>query len=179
MRGIDFAATYVHGLHSPGTSIFNAGLNNATAGTRQANLVGLTNTNTLNQEGAFSNSYGLSASVRPSDRISISGFVSFHDITGFGANDDFEVWSYGLGIALPDFGRQGNVLGIYAGAEPYAINRISGVEDGDTPFHIEGFYKYQVSENISITPGLIWLTAPGQDNSNNAVIGTLRTTFTF
>ncbi len=178
-RGIDFAATYVHGLHSAGTSIFNSGLDRTTTGTRQANLAGLTSANIQNGEGAFSNSYGLSASVRPSDRLSISGFVSFHDVTGFGANDDFEAWSYGLGIALPDFGRPGNVLGIYAGAEPYAINRISGVEDGDTPFHIEGFYKYQVSENISITPGLIWLTAPGQDNSNDAVVGTLRTTFTF
>ncbi|MDJ0676595.1 MAG: iron uptake porin [Calothrix sp. MO_167.B42] len=178
-RGIDFAATYVHGLHSPGTSIFNSGLDGATTGTRQANLAGLTSNDLLNGEGAFSNSYGLSASVRPSDRLSISGFVSFHDVTGFGDSDDFEAWSYGLGIALPDLGKPGNVLGIYAGAEPYAANRISGVEDGDTPFHIEGFYKYQVSENVSITPGLIWLTAPGQDSSNSAVVGTLRTTFTF
>ena len=182
--GIDFAATYVHGLHSPNTSIFNSGfgLNNnadgtpilgsdATVGTLQANVV--------DGQGAVSNSYGLSASVRPSDKLSISGFVSFHDIKGFGAGDDFEAWSYGVGVALPDFGKTGNVLGIYAGAQPYALNRVAGVDDSDIPWHIEGFYKYQVSDNISITPGIVWLTAPGQDSDNDAVIGTLRTTFTF
>ncbi len=49
------------------------------------------------------------------------------------------------------------------------------------PYHIEGFYKYRVSDNISITPGVIWLTNPGQlaNNNESAVIGTLRTTFTF
>ncbi|HEY9638268.1 MAG TPA: carbohydrate porin, partial [Coleofasciculaceae cyanobacterium] len=36
------------------------------------------------------------------------------------------------------------------------------------------------TDNISITPGVIYLIAPGQDADNqDAVIGTLRTTFTF
>ena len=51
---------------------------------------------------------------------------------------------------------------------------------GDVPYQIEGFYKYRVSDNISITPGVIWLTSPGQNSDNDdAIIGTLRTTFTF
>ncbi|MDJ0735964.1 MAG: iron uptake porin [Nostocaceae cyanobacterium] len=178
------AATYVHGLHSPGTSVFNAGFggttdatgtlipgSDAVVGTRQANVVG--------DEGAVSNSYGASVAIRPSDKFSISGFVSFHDIKGFGADDDYEAWSYGAGVALPDFGKKGNVLGIFAGAQPYALNQLAGVEDGDKPWHIEGFYKYQVNDNVSITPGIIYLTAPGQNDDNEAVIGTLRTTFSF
>ncbi|PHM08572.1 carbohydrate porin, partial [Nostoc sp. 'Peltigera malacea cyanobiont' DB3992] len=37
-----------------------------------------------------------------------------------------------------------------------------------------------VSDNISVTPGVIWLTSPGQNSDNDdAIIGTLRTTFTF
>jgi carbohydrate-selective porin OprB len=47
---------------------------------------------------------------------------------------------------------------------------------------VEAFYKYRVNDNISITPGLIWLIHPEQSptNSNDdAVIGTLRTTFVF
>ncbi len=131
-------------------------------------------------DGSSSNSYGISAAFRPSDRLSVSGFVSYHDVTGFGSNDDFEAWSYGVGVALPNFGKEGNVLGIFAGAEPYSLNRVAGVRDGDVPYHIEGFYKYQVSDNISITPGVIWLTAPGQSSDNDdAIIGTLRTTFSF
>ena len=123
-----------------------------------------------------SNSYGVGLALRPSNKLSISGFVSYSDITGFGAGDDDEVWSYGLGLALPDFGKKGNVLGIFAGAQPYL-----GSVDGDKPYHIEGFYKHRVNDNISITPGVIWLTNPGQQDNNgdDAVVGTLRTTFTF
>ncbi len=50
----------------------------------------------------------------------------------------------------------------------------------DIPLHIEAFYRYQVNDNVSITPGIIWLTAPNQDSSNgSAFISTIRTTFEF
>ncbi len=168
------AATYVHGYHGAGSSLFDAGtVNSSVVGTSQANTLSTTN-------GSSSNSYGLSAAFRPSDKFSVSGFVSYHDISGFGSNDDFEAWSYGLGVAFPDLGKKGNVLGIFAGAEPYSRNRFVGVDDGDVPYHFEGFYKYQVSDNISVTPGVIWVTSPGQNSNNDdAIIGTLRTTFTF
>lgn len=168
---LTLAATYVNGYHGGGTALFDAGSASTTSGvvgTSQANFVASGNP-------YASNSFGVEAAFKPSDKLSISGFVLYSDITGFGANDDDEVWSYGAGIALPDFGKKGNVLGIFAGAQPY-----SGRTVGDnTPYHIEGFYKYRVSDNISITPGVIWLTNPGQTNDNDAIIGTLRTTFTF
>ena len=98
---------------------------------------------------------------------------------------DADIWSYGAGIAFPDFGKQGNLLGLFAGVEPtlrglraVGIGRNFGRRDED--WHYEAFYKYQVSDNISITPGVVLLTAPGQSTrNNNAWIGTLRTTFTF
>ncbi|MEH2314964.1 MAG: iron uptake porin [Nostoc sp.] len=173
---LSIAATYVHGYHGAGGNLFDLGGGLASTsrvvGTAQANTL-----STLNP--SSSNSYGLSAAFRPSDKLSISGFISYHDVTGFGANDDFQAWSYGLGVALPDFGKKGNVLGIFAGAEPYAFNR-PGFVGNDIPYHFEGFYKYRVSDNVSITPGVIWLTSPGQNSDNDdAFIGTLRTTFTF
>ncbi|MCF2149938.1 iron uptake porin [Desmonostoc muscorum LEGE 12446] len=173
---IALAATYVHGYNGAGGSLFNSGSTSnpdvVAVGTGQANaLLGA----------GSSNSYGVSAAFRPSDKLSVSGFVSYHDVTGFGVGDDYEAWSYGLGIALPDFGKKGNVLGIFAGAEPYSRNRgLVGAAGNDVPYHFEGFYKYRVSDNISITPGVIWLTSPGQNSANDdAIIGTLRTTFTF
>ncbi|WP_375504791.1 iron uptake porin [uncultured Nostoc sp.] len=174
---VAIAATYVHGYHGAGSiGLFDAGSGlpgtNRIVGTSQANSLSALNASS-------SNSYGVSAAFRPSDKLSISGFVSYHDVTGFGANDDYEAWSYGVGIALPDFGKQGNVLGLFAGAEPYSFNR-PGFAGNDIPYHFEGFYKYRVSDNISITPGVIWLTSPGQNSDNDdAIIGTLRTTFTF
>ncbi|MCC5628962.1 iron uptake porin [Nostoc sphaeroides CHAB 2801] len=176
------AATYVHGYHGAGSiGLFDAGGGLTTGASR---VVGTGQANTLSTLNASSsNSYGVSAAFRPSDKLSISGFVSYHDVTGFGAGDDYEAWSYGVGIALPDFGKQGNVLGIFAGAEPYSFNRTglaANLAGNDIPYHFEGFYKYRVSDNISITPGVIWLTSPGQNSGNDdAIIGTLRTTFTF
>jgi hypothetical protein len=167
---VSLAATYVHGYHGAGSQLFDSGYDTAVVGTRQANT--LTNASS-------SNSYGLSAAFKPSDKLSVSGFISYHDVVGSGRNDDFDAYSYGVGVALPDFGKKGNVLGVFAGAEPYALGQ-GGRGQRETPYHVEGFYKYRVSDNISITPGVIWLTAPGQSSNNDdAFIGTLRTTFTF
>ncbi|MEH2074909.1 MAG: iron uptake porin [Nostoc sp.] len=174
------AATYVHGYSASG-ALFDSGSQGTVGafdvGTGQANFLGNGTTGTLSP--SSSNSYGVSAAFRPSDKLSISGFVSYHDVTGVGAGDDYEAWSYGVGVALPDFGKKGNVLGVFAGAEPYSFNR-PGFVGNDIPYHFEGFYKYRVSDNISVTPGVIWLTSPGQSSANDdAIIGTLRTTFTF
>ncbi|MEB3149539.1 MAG: iron uptake porin [Sphaerospermopsis sp.] len=168
------AATYVHGYHGAGSTFFDAGRDGgAVVGTTLAN-------NLSSPSGSSSNSYGVSAAFKPSQRLSISGFLSYHDITGFAANDDFEAWSYGVGVALPDFGKRGNVLGIFGGVQPYTFNNAGGPNTGDMPYQVEGFYKYRVSDNISVTPGVIWLPAVGQNsNSQDAFIGTLRTTFTF
>ncbi|BAZ52264.1 S-layer region-like protein [Nostoc sp. NIES-4103] len=174
---IALAATYVHGYSGAGSTLFDAGGFNGD----NVALVGTETANRLDSS-ASSNSYGISAAFRPSDKLSISGFVSYHDVTLTGSGNDYEAWSYGAGVALPDFGKKGNVLGIFAGAVPYALNRpgFTGRNGGDTPYQIEGFYKYRVSDNVSITPGVIYLTSPGQNSDNDdAIIGTLRTTFTF
>ncbi|MBD2742632.1 iron uptake porin [Coleofasciculus sp. FACHB-1120] len=187
------AATYVHGYHSSGNAIFDSGRGGAVVGTGVANTPGLIgpllglNAPQLgiatDPAPGVSNSYGLQGAFRLGDRVSLSGFVSYSDVRVIGDGDG-EIWSYGLGIAFPDLGKRGNVLGIFAGAQPY----LGSLElDGkrvpvgkDRPYHIEAFYKYQLTENISVTPGVIWLTAPGQTEANDdAVIGTLRTTFSF
>ncbi|MBC1223192.1 iron uptake porin [Nostoc sp. UCD121] len=174
------AATYVHG-YSAGGALFDSGEAsdvNTALGARPF-AVGTEQSNAL-LNAASSNSYGVSAAFRPSDKLSVSGFVSYHDVTGFGIGDDYEAWSYGAGVALADFGKQGNVLGFFAGAQPYSFNRVGVAAGNDVPYQFEGFYKYRVSDNISVTPGVIWLTSPGQSSANDdAIIGTLRTTFTF
>lgn len=169
---IALAATYVHGYFGSGSTLFDSGLDNgAIVGTTQANNLSLANASSTN-------SYGISAAFKPSDKLSISGFVSYHDVIGFGAGDDYEAWSYGVGVALPDFGKRGNVLGIFGGAQPYSFN--NGGTGRDIPYQVEGFYKYRVSDNISVTPGVIWLPSSGQNNnSEDTFIGTLRTTFSF
>ena len=60
------------------------------------------------------------------------------------------------------------------------IIRVVDNPNPDVSLHLEAFYQYRVTDNISITPGLIVITSPGGNNNNsNLVIGTIRTTFTF
>lgn len=52
--------------------------------------------------------------------------------------------------------------------------------DPDVSLHIEAFYQMRLTDNISITPGIVWITAPGSlANNADLVIGTLRATLTF
>jgi len=52
--------------------------------------------------------------------------------------------------------------------------------DPNVSLHIEGFYQMRLTENISVTPGVIVITSPGFDARNSSiVIGTIRTTFSF
>lgn len=180
------AATYVRGYHNAGDGIFDLGssasrgLGTPIEGTAQANdpssLLGggLTKLST--------DSYGLSAALRISDRISLSGWVTKTDVELIDVGSA-DVWSYALGVAFPDLGKEGNVLGIIAGVEPTLRNIDApgaGNYDTEYGYHIEGFYKYQLTDNISLTPGVIWLTSPGQSaNRDDIIIGTLRTTFVF
>ncbi|WP_118169369.1 iron uptake porin [Nostoc sphaeroides] len=180
---VALAATYVHAYNGAGGNLFDSGtasnVNTNTALGARSFAVGTEQSNTLRNAGS-SNSYGVSAAFRPSNKLSVSGFVSYHDVTGGGIDDDYEAWSYGAGVALADFGKQGNVLGFFAGAQPYSFNRLGVAAGNDVPYQFEGFYKYRVSDNISVTPGVIWLTSPGQNSANDdAIIGTLRTTFSF
>lgn len=182
---LGIAATYVRGYHNAGDGIYDLGSSASRAigtpvvGTAQANdpsalLGGRTKLST--------DSYGLSAALRLSDRISISGWVTKTDVELIDVGSA-DVWSYALGVAFPDLGKEGNVLGIIAGVEPTLRDLDAPGARGYDPnygYHIEGFYKYQLTDNISLTPGVIWLTAPGQSaNREDIVIGTLRTTFTF
>lgn len=181
------AATYVHGYHNGGDGIFDIGGSaGETAGAQPIVGTALANDPSLLLGGDSSplvtNSYGVEAALRVSDKLSLSAFGTYTNvkILGRGSGD---VWTYGLGVALPDFGKEGNVLGLFAGIEPTLRGlRVPGAQNfsRDYGFHVEGFYKYRLTDNISITPGVIWLKDPGQNEDNDdALIGTIRTTFNF
>ncbi len=70
-----------------------------------------------------------------------------------------------LGNNVPDFVNTG--LG-RAGGQP------------GTTTQIEAFYRFQLTDNISITPGIIHILQPGHTPNNDSVtIGVMRSTFSF
>jgi hypothetical protein len=182
---IGLGATFVHAYNNSGTDIFDQGGATGIVGSTLANRPSALLTRSGGRDvPTVTNSLGGEAAFRFSDNISISGFATYTQaiLLGQGRGD---IWTYGGGIAFSDFGKKGNVLGLFAGVEPTLRGvtpglRAGGGFDRDNAWHFEGFYKYQLTNNISVTPGIIWLTAPQQRDANDdVVIGTLRTTFTF
>ncbi|VEP18941.1 conserved exported hypothetical protein [Hyella patelloides LEGE 07179] len=158
---LQVAATYVHAkFASSDNTIFDLGVGTANA---RSPLDGSLSTN----------SYGVAASYDLNSRIAVNAFGMYTDADVDDGSDESEIWSYGLGIALPDLGKEGNLAGIIIGAEPYA-------DQDDIPLHVEGFYKYQFNDNLAITPGVIWIQSPnGDSDEDDALIGVIRTTFAF
>lgn len=179
------AAVYSNTYAQPGT----AGLNYNSllvAGTAEANtLAGQVRLGTdrfFKQQPVVANSYGAQFSWQPMPEFALGGwFTAFYPrLIGRG---DGEILTYALTFAFPDLGKEGNLLGFVVGAEPYLTSFKGGDPQDfkvDIPLHIEAFYRHQINDNISITPGVIWLTAPNQNNGNpDSFIATLRTTFQF
>ena len=136
---------------------------------------------------------GVGTGAEVEEEVANSGSVRDADedtaAVGVGLGDA-EVWNYALVLGFPDFGKEGSLLSFIVGVEPYlggtdGFDVVDGQgnarrSDPDTGLHIEGFYRYQLTDNLSITPGVVWLTAPGHDDDNSdIVVGTIRTTFQF
>ncbi|MBW4574961.1 MAG: iron uptake porin [Aphanothece sp. CMT-3BRIN-NPC111] len=159
--------TYVHAYN-----------NDTGTGSNDANLV--------TQLGlpAISNSYGVEASFQISPRFAVGGWAGYTAARVLGLGDA-TIWNWALTLAFPDLGKKGNLGGIVIGMEPKVTRQDSslrslGINDPDTSLHLEAFYQYNLTDNIAVTPGIIWLTAPDHNNDNDdVVIGTVRTTFSF
>ena len=133
--------------------------------------------------GKNTNSYGIQGAWRVADWLNFSAYGSYTNVNVIGAGNG-DIWTYGGGIALPDLGKEGNVLGLFAGVQPYLTGFTSSGNNlllpRTNPVQVEMFYKYQVTDNLSITPGVIWISKPEQTtNAKDAFIGTVRGTFTF
>lgn len=184
-KNFGIGLTYVNNYFRPGDFGFNNYGGLQVTGTAVANtLSGQTNLFLISQpeQPVAMNSYGVELSDQLSPKFAIGGWfgASYTRLIGRG---DGEILYYALTLAFPDFGKKGSLLGFVVGAEPYLTHFNGGNPQPfktDIPLHVEAFYQYQVTPGIALTPGLIWLTAPNQDNSNGSdVIATLRTTFTF
>jgi hypothetical protein len=169
------AALTYNRTYMTGSGIFNSGIGGV--GTAGANTAAPSESDT----------FGLGFSFMPTDTIGVNlfgGYTSADDLAGA---SDIEMWFYGLGVGFQDFGGEGNLLGLFAGAQPYigstdgsTVFRGGNGNHDDVPLHVEAFYRYALNDYINITPGLIWQAAPGgNDENEDALVGVIRTTFNF
>ena len=140
-----------------------------------------------------SNSYGAQFSFAVSDRLVIGAWGGLSkvrtleavnvdgQILGRGSQD---IWNWAATLAFPDLGKEGSMGGIIVGMEPWVESSTIDVEgfteDEEKSLHAEAFYEYRFSDNIAITPGVIYVNKPDNNAENDDLfIGTLRTTFSF
>jgi hypothetical protein len=148
----------------------------ATGSTNSVFGIGSTNADDLSGNNSM---FGVQASTKLSPKFALGGWVGFNKNTFEGNSKDIVTWA--VTAAFPDLGAPGNLGGLIVGQEP-RVTAATGAALADTgsSLHLEGFYQMKLSDSISVTPGLIYLTAPDQNSANGgALIGTIRTTFSF
>ena len=175
----DIAFTYVHSRNQSDTE----------TGSQKANIQSLT-ASTAFPDGVstVSDSYGIELSWAISDRFILGGWGALSKVTTLSTLNGSidrgtqDIWNTALTLALPDLGKEGSLGGVIVGIEPTVTDSsIDGIgKDEDLSLHVEAFYQYQVNNHIAITPGVVWITAPDNNDANeDLVIGTIRTTFSF
>ena len=179
LENLSLAATYVHSYNQSDTE----------TGTERANLRSLTAELFGSQTPTVSNSYGLELSWEVSDRLVVGGWGGLSKVSNLNTLEGQidrgtqDIWNWAATLALPDLGKEGSLGGIVVGSEPKVTNStIDNLEaDSDRSLHLEAFYQYQVNDNISVTPGVVWITEPDSNiqDADDLVIGTVRTTFSF
>jgi hypothetical protein len=131
-----------------------------------------------------SNNIGFSAYWQPSE----SGFMpSISAGFGYGKTNiggatqfsgDVDLWSWMVGLQWSDVVVKGNDFGIGLGMPQWADS--AGAEGN---FAMEFWYKFQVTDNISVTPAFFFIEngGAGVEGSNNGTTygGLLKTTFKF
>jgi len=134
------------------------------------------------------NSVGGTVTWRLSPKIALSGYGAaiFVDAASNSVNASTTFTSWMAGVHFKDLFKPGNTAGILFGQPLYRTDAGGSAQltpTGDnraTPYHLEAYYRLQVSDNISITPGAFILFNPeGNSNNETTTVGVLRTTFTF
>jgi hypothetical protein len=132
---------------------------------------------------------GFNVTYRIIPKLNLAGWVGYSRVFNPNPNisERADILNWAVTLASPDLWRKGDLISLSFGQAPSVIS--SNSPNGTDPFKtyvLEGQYRFQVNDNISVTPGLIAVFnptgqfAPGTNSSRDtALIGVIRTTFTF
>lgn len=142
------------------------------------------------------NAVGATVNWQVSSRISLGGWAGYTNSLIPGKSGSVATTNYMVFVNFPDLFGTGNLGGIYIGQPPKIVS--SNLPTGNnlpdfldtglgrkggqpgTTTHVEMFYRWQVSDNISVTPGVMMIFQPDHTrNSDPITVGVLRTSFSF
>ncbi|WP_445171703.1 iron uptake porin [Microcoleus sp.] len=132
------------------------------------------------QSATAADNFGVQVNFKPSSRFQIGGWYGYTKAEQLrNSNNDATIQNGAITLALADFGRQGNLLGFVFGVPP-KVTESDVARNRNTSYHLEGFYRFQVNDFISVTPGVYVIMNPEHNNRNDDIwVGLLRTTFSF
>jgi hypothetical protein len=97
-------------------------------------------------------------------------------------NPQADIFTWATMLAVEDLGTEDSLLGLVFGQPPKVIKNNLGqeFEDPDTAYHLELFYRWQLTDDLAITPGFFTIFNPEHDRNNDGIlISTIRTTLEF
>jgi Carbohydrate-selective porin, OprB family/S-layer homology domain len=180
-KNLGLGLTYVRGYDrasTPSTPITNRPVVSGGVGSTLANRP-------FGDLPTTSDNFGLQASFAFNPSVTLGGWVGYTSANREAAGGgNASIWNWAVNLALPDLGKKGNLGALIVGQQPTITGRtVGGVNVGgerNTNFFVEGLYRYQLNDKISVTPGLMVIFNPENNSLNNTVyVGTVRTTFQF
>jgi len=150
------------------------------------------------------NAFGVSVEWRIAPTVSLGGWVGYTTSDFRSGGGTVDTWNWMSYLNFPDLLGPGNLGGLYFGQPPKITSsnlptgrnipntfvtttqKILAGQLGDaggqpdTAYHLEAFYRWRVTDNISLTPGAIVIFNPGHNSNNPTIgIGAVRATLTF
>ena len=137
---------------------------------------------------------GATAAWRVNSKWTVGAWGGWTTSNAIGQPGIVETTNWMVFSALPDLFVPGNLGGILVGQPPKITSSTlpdgfnfpnfsdDGTQGGQSSstLHIEAFYRAKVTNNITITPGLLIILNPNHNTSNDTLmIGTVRASFQF
>jgi len=155
-----------------------------------------TNPNTGQSQPLQTHAIGGTLTWQVAPKITLGGWAGYTSSSIPGQSGRVTTTNYMAFLNILDLWGEGNLAGFYIGQPPKITsstlpvgNNIpdflntglgrSGGQPGTT-IHLEAFYRWQITPNIAITPGAMFIVNPGHTpDSDPFAVGVLRTTFSF
>ncbi|MGA1262508.1 MAG: iron uptake porin [Prochlorothrix sp.] len=132
---------------------------------------------------ASADTVGLILSYQFSPKFIIQGYGAHSWMNSETSSASARSLAAGLGFLFPDAFMEGNEAGVAVGLPPYVYDsKNGGSKDTETPFLVDMYYSWKVSDNISITPAVVLIfngDGGTADSGDFEAVTAIKTRFTF
>ena len=137
-------------------------------------------TSAIEELGASTNAFGISGFWQPNDSGWIPSISAGYGVNRSSGGDLRTSQSWMVGLQWSDVLAKGNSLGMGVGQPAFASATRNGAATESGVWAWEWWYRWQVSDAISVTPAIFYLNNPGGSEGGRDQFGALvKTSFSF